>query len=515
MRRRNSRFTISLAFVVLAVLTLSPLAVATGPEGDSYLRVLRRNSWNDGLNAAGMRQDTVSRSRAELGASAGGGDFRNTYEPEKWREAGASAGTVRHLDKFSMNGTFSFRQTEAYGACGSMLMEPGFYPLDVMEFTPGRKTFQHYSFIGGLSVDLGPNWRIGGAMDYSSRNAAKRKDLRYSAYRLDMSVLPAALYHEGDLALGAVLVYGRNTETVSAEQIGSAASNPSAFFDEGAMYGNYEVWTGSGTHLHESGVSGLPFVENTGGLAFQASKGAWYGDISLITGKLRVGEKQTVWYRSPSVALEGRLTYRMPTAGAENCFRLHGSWKKQDVQRTVLVRETVGGVSLVKERGANNVQIRNLAAADFEYERLGRLWDFRAGLSWNMDAVSVAPVYPHLYGRTVQRFALQLLALRRLGRVSVWLAPSALTGSVKETEEVAAGVTVASGAPYRLNKNDYYYICNEFDSAFRTAVQAGCRVELGRGLFAGAEASCTKAFGLEHIAGDMRWSAEIKLGYDF
>ena len=116
----------------------------------------------------------------------------------------------------------------------------GKFPVDVLEFTPGRKSFQTYKMYGGLSVDIAPGWRVGGALDFSSRNAAKRKDLRYTGYALDMEVTPSLMYHSGDFAAGVSAIYARSTETVSAEQVGSAQSAPFAFFNEGLYFGNLQ-----------------------------------------------------------------------------------------------------------------------------------------------------------------------------------------------------------------------------------------------------------------------------------
>ena len=414
-----------------------------------------------------------------------------------------------------MKGEFTYGQTEAFGACGSMLMTPGYYPLDVIEFTPGRKTFQHYSYSGGLSIDIAPAWRIGGRMDFASRNAAKRKDLRYSAYRLDMSVMPAVQYHSEDFSAGAVFIYSRNSETVNAEQIGSAKANPSAFFDEGGMYGNYEVWTGSGTHLSEAGVSGLPFMENLGGVSLQLQKGRLYSDLSYVTGKLVVGEKQTIWYRSPSAKLEGRAAYRFAGAGADRSVRMHASWKSQDVDRSVLGKETTGGITLVKEYGSNRIQRRNVFDLDAAFESLGRNWDFCATAWWNMDDAVMSPMYPYIFGRRVMRYGVRGGVLRRFSGLSLWLAPGVEAGDVKESEALADASVTVSAKPYKLDKNDYYYICNEFASAFRATLLAGCRVELLSGLYAGLRAGLIKASGTEHMGGGMRWNAAIQLGYDF
>ena len=138
-----------------------------GLHAQTYERVFRNNFWNSTDTITGIRQDTVSRSYAEISGSYTGGGFRDSWEAEEGWSAGASTASIRHLERISFAGSFSFTQTEGYGMCGSMFIQPGYYPVDVLEFTPGRKTMQTYGFEGGLSYDVAENWRIGAAMDFA------------------------------------------------------------------------------------------------------------------------------------------------------------------------------------------------------------------------------------------------------------------------------------------------------------------------------------------------------------
>ena len=59
--------------------------------------------------------------------------------------------------------------------CGSMFTEPGYYPVDILEFTPGRKVREDYTFTGGVSAVLGNRWTGGLRVEFEARNYAKRK----------------------------------------------------------------------------------------------------------------------------------------------------------------------------------------------------------------------------------------------------------------------------------------------------------------------------------------------------
>ena len=125
-------------------------------SAQTYEQTMRRHVWSTSENVNGMRHDTVSVSYAELKGSYEGGRFRDTWQPRRTWTAGASTASVRHLDNMTLVGGFSFTQTEGHEQCGSMFIKPGYYPVDVLEFTPGRKTLQTYAFDGGISYDVDP-----------------------------------------------------------------------------------------------------------------------------------------------------------------------------------------------------------------------------------------------------------------------------------------------------------------------------------------------------------------------
>ena len=303
-----------------------------------YDRLERRNLWNAGENVAALRLDSLSYAEAALGARYEAGAFRSVSDASSLWSAGVQARAVSTLGGFSMRGSFGFENTEGYDMCGSMFMQPGFFPVDVMEFTPGRKSFQKYTLSGGIAVPLSDNWTIGADMDFASANAAKRKDLRYTGYRLDFSFAPSLMYSSGPFRAGLSLLYGRNTEKIDAEQIGSAQTAPMAFFNEGLYYGNYQVWTGSGTRLDESGVSGLPLSQNSFGAALQTGlrqgSSELYADVGLSCLTGRAGERQTVWYRYRGPLASARLGLRSGAHTLRSEFR----WKRITNRESVLDR---------------------------------------------------------------------------------------------------------------------------------------------------------------------------------
>ena len=146
------------------------LCIVYGVSAQTYDIIERRNSWNTGKNVTGIRMDSISSSYAELYGKNNHGDFHHSYEAEKSWNAGAIAKSITHLKGYSLTGSFSFDHTSGKDMSGSMFIQPGFYPVDILEFTPGRKDLQRYAFMGGIASDIAPNWRLGGKIDFAASN---------------------------------------------------------------------------------------------------------------------------------------------------------------------------------------------------------------------------------------------------------------------------------------------------------------------------------------------------------
>ncbi|MGN1226359.1 MAG: DUF6850 family outer membrane beta-barrel protein, partial [Candidatus Cryptobacteroides sp.] len=315
MNARHNLFTISL---LLASLCFASRAGAQSP----YERALEQNLWNLGLGVNGIRQrQDVSQAQAQIYAGLEQGGFRAPWEAESLWKAGAKSEAIRHLERFSLSGAFGFEERLGEGMCGPMSIEPGYFPIETWEFNPGQKNLQSYVVDGAISVDVADNLRLGARYLMNSRNYSKRKDLRHTNYRLDMECRAGVAWQSEDGKAGVEIIgiIGKTSESITAEQIGTAAGTYDAFLDKGLMYGAYELWDGSGVHLSESGVSGLPMRENVYGAALEASWGeGLYASLQYRHKDGSAGEKEYVWYRFPGENLDMLLAARF---GA-NTFRL-------------------------------------------------------------------------------------------------------------------------------------------------------------------------------------------------
>lgn len=479
----------------------------------TFESVERRNPWNASRNVAGILKDSLSRSYAEIYADYEGGEFRDTWQaPRQW-SAGAVTRSIRHLEKVSLAGSFSFDQTEGYDMCGSMFIEPGYFPVDVLEFTPGRKTRQTYAFDGGIAYEVNDRWAVGAKMDFASANLAKRKDLRHSNWKLDMTVAPGFTTYIGDVAVGLSALFNKTSETIDAEQIGTAESSYYAFFDKGLMYGVEQVWTGSGVHLNEFGVNGLPVKELSYGGAVQMQHKGFYLDVEYLYTDGAVGEKEYIWFDYAGSGVAFDLRYVLNRPASEHYFSLHGDWRMQDVDENVLEKVSGNGVTIVIDHGANRIYSREMWSMSPEYEYVSGLMELRASVDVDCENGVASQIYPYVNMRSLVNVSSEVSALFHLGRWDIGARLGYAEGNVYESESLVSDKDAALTAPYRLQ--DWYDRHMEYLITPRIGAGMSVRFNFLKGLYVEAAGDWMHGFGIRYLSGTDRFGASLKVGYTF
>lgn len=509
MKPKNSRSMNRIGYIFALCLFVCGLTAG----GQTYERVYRSNLWNESKNINGVRQDTVSRSYAEAYASYEGGGFRDTWQAAEGWSAGAVTASIRHMERMSLAGSFSFDQTEGYDMCGSMFIEPGLYPIDVLEFTPGRKTLQTYAFDGGISYELSPAWSIGAKMDFESANMAKRKDLRHTNWRLDMTVAPGFMYHAGDLALGANYLFRKTSETVEAEQVGTAASSYYAFLDKGMMYGVYSVWNGSGLHLHEAGVMALPVKDFSNGAALQMQYKGLFAEIEYLRTSGVIGEKEYIWFRFPGNEVGARLGYKHIGAKSEHYARLGLGCKGLGLDESILEKVSENGVTTVHDHGSNRILARESWRFAPEYEYITSALELHAEASLDWTESLSSQMYPYAYYQSLMTWKAGADIILHLGRFDLGAAASLAGGSVNEEDLMVSGTSGVQTSPFRLQ--EWYDRQMEYKTASRMNAGLSLRYNFRKGIYMEAEGSWLHGFGLRLMTGADRFGATFKIGYDF
>lgn len=500
---KHSLFINRVAPAVMALCL--PLVVSA----QKYDRLLKRNLWNDGSNIASLRIDTLSFSEASLSVSAESGDFRSSDQSASEFGGAVLARSVSHLKGFSMTGSFGFSDTEALGMCGSMFVEPGYFPVDVSEFTPGRKSLQRYLVSGGIAVPLSSSWLVGASLDFKSTNASKRKDLRYTGYKLDLEFAPSILYMSDKFSAGLSLSAGRNTEIINAEQIGTSDTTPMAFFNEGLWFGNYQAWTGSSVHLKEAGVNGLPVYKNTLGAAAQLSSGGLFAEAGVTFSHGEVGERQNIWYRFGGPEYFLTLDYRT----GRHTIRTSASYESGEVSKSILDKVTSGGVVLVKEYGSNRILESGILNAGISYEWTDGETEVGvcASLSDRRDVGSMR--YPYVFGREIVRGEAGAYAVVPIGKWEIRCDAGFGMGHARNSSWSVSDGGSDVEPPFR--HEELYAVAEEYATVPRMDAAAGVARYFGKGLFAALRGSAVKAFSPVVISGSWRYGVGIEFGLTF
>lgn len=489
------------------------LCIVYGVSAQTYDIIERRNSWNAGENVTGIRMDSISSSYAELYGKNNHGDFYHSYEAEKSWNAGAIAKSITHLKGYSLTGSFSFNHTSGKDMSGSMFIQPGFYPVDILEFTPGRKNLQRYAFMGGIASDIAPNWRLGGKIDFAASNYSKRKDLRHTNYRLDLKVAPSVMYHSGDLAIGFSYMFSKNNESVKAEVIGTTENSYNAFLDKGLMYGAYEAWDGSGIHLSESGINGFPIKELSNGGALQLQWKRFYGDIEYTYSSGSAGERDAIWFKFPTHRIASHLSYHFKQGKKEHFLRLNLQWSHLVNNENVINKETVNGITTTYINGSNRIFERDAFSVHPEYEFISPRTEVRLGTHISTFKRLTTQMYPYVASEKMLCTQTYVSSVFHIGKFDLKAAASFAIGNSTEKSRVITTDTEPGDPPYRLT--DYYNLQNEYATAPQATLRLGLRYHFNHGIYAEVQGSYTRGFNLHYIDGSSRWNETIKLGYTF
>ncbi|MBR1706614.1 MAG: hypothetical protein IJ721_07495 [Bacteroidales bacterium] len=536
MRARYKAFTVSLLLSLTA-------------WGQPYRAAVQESLWAGSRNAAGLRSleyidtplrdytDASSRnwyggsrrySLAELYGSYGDGGFKPLHVGSSVWKAGASACSLTDLPKTTLAGEFRFEQQEGQEMRGSMFIHPGCYPVDVVEFTPGPKTLQTYGLSGRIAHEVSDRWVVGADLGFTSSNYAKRKDIRHTNYALDLGIAPGILYrwHLGDdldLDFGASYRFRKTSESIDAEQVGSAtADSYFAFLDKGMRYGTYQVWDGAGIHLAEAGVGRFPVRETTHGGALQASlSSSLFLEAGYDVSRGEVGEKGYTWFRFPGRQFHTDFAFRTPELDViKVTYRLHFDTDGQTLDETVLDKVTSGGVTTPEIYGSNTVFRRRTASLRHSVEvdgRNGYAWLRQArleyGRSRHREYSTLMYPYTDTLGLDTHRLSLSGRFRHRTSR-EYGLALLGQWSHVHEQGlEALPSDAAPVGEPFRLTAD--WIRKREYMSAGRFGLQASVRFYLPfPGLYTEVSGSWLHGFRLEYLGTD-RWEAGLKLGYAF
>lgn len=485
------------------------LCIAAASAQERYGTVVRRNPWNMGGGVAGLRCDSVSVSYAEAYACKENGGFIPTYGSADSWSFGAGMESLYHLEKVSFCGGFGYDCFYGRDMCGSMFTHPGYYPVDILEFTPGNKMRETYSFRGGVSAELGRGLRLGLSADLSAESYSKRKDLRHKNNALDLTFMPSATYAFRNGAVGVTYIFAKRGENVAADEYGISSLTYDAFFDKGLCYGVRELWTGSGIHLQESGISGFPVREFANGAMLQAQWGAVYADVSYRRGEGRTGEKSTIWHEFSSDAVDAHIAATLRGRWyVRGGFGLFSQTNRENVLKAV----TENGVTTTRKFGSNDIFSRRMLRSMLETEYAADRWWIVAGAEYvRCDRLSTL-MYPEYRRHSMSQVALRADSRVRLGRFELSAGARGRFGGSDSSEGVVADGVESGEYPSCLE--DYLSAETEYFTAAAAGVVAGLRCDIKAGFYVDLQAEYTHAFATRFVGAD-RVRVRLAVGYGF
>ena len=479
-----------------------------------------QNLWEEGRNIAGTAQGagTGQEADAYIGGKFTSGEFRSPSMGKTVWNAVAHAQAVSAYDDLYLTGDFGFDLAYGTQMMGSMFSDPGFYPVDMLEFTPGNKVKQTYSIGGGLAWKNSSAWTPGITVAFQGINYAKRKDLRHTTYRQDFEITPSVHYKADSFEAGISAVLGKNSEFITAEQVGQAkAESYMAFLDKGMRYGTMQVWDGSGTHLNEPGVNRFPVKQYTYGAALQASFGDFlYADAEYLRTSGEVGEKGYTWFRFPGQSVSAKLIAAIHGDDMAHIIKAEYQWNAMENHETVTEKVTEGGVTTPRVYGSNLVYRHKDMSAGLSYQGAHKNgWNVAGGASLEHARDLGTLMYPffdddrslHLRlnagGSVVlDRFLIRanLTFIQKLGEHS----------HVVDFADDNLGLT---STPFRLQ--DWWDREQEAQDATRFILNAAVRYTFNSGIYIEAACNWIHAFKVVLISGNDRQTTGLKLGYNF
>ena len=269
------------------------------------------------------------------------GWFRPSYASTFSWSAGARASGLRHGENTTWTGAVSLEQKTGSGMVSSMFLDPGYFPMDLLEFTPGTKSRETGRLEAGFVSDLGYEWAAGLKASLEAGYVGKRTELRHSAFAMDFRLEPTVTYVMDDnLGFATAYVFRLKTERVRMNpQDGSA----SAFLDKGLRYG-----------APVDGAGAFPVLEMSHGFAGRFYSQELSMGLEWLWKRGQAGTPAFGSFRFPGSAVSLFYEQTVQADAADHIIRL--SYQRDRDQLRENTAE--GGLAAVSDRVGRCVELK-------------------------------------------------------------------------------------------------------------------------------------------------------------
>jgi hypothetical protein len=384
--------------------------------------VRQAEPWLDSRNAAGLtRLPLVKISTAEVFASCGKGDFTDYYQSDDHYEWGAASESYFRLNpRVTLYGQIRYSQFTGRNMVGSAFIDPTYQPFDLSEMadsTRGVKNKETFLLSGGVGVNLGRGFSLGGQIDYRTAHYAKYRDLRHTNKQMALTGntglayrwMPGGGRHEG--VVGASYIYRRSIEGLSFNRYGTSDRQYYTLVNFGSFYGNSELWNTSGSKSYT--IDGKPLFDDGHGGALQAGffrQDRWrlFAEVFYLTHKGYYGKE------SPHTYVFTRHNGRELSAGTvmeyfgrafRHALRLRATQHRLENYEMISYEDTQGSRTTIIYTGKNLTTNRETWTYRLDYTGAFGLrnftpaWQLRAGADYT-DRRRQTTLYPY-YRRQV------------------------------------------------------------------------------------------------------------------
>jgi len=430
-------------------------------------------------------------------ASLWGGIEEGWFRPEhagtfQW-SAGAGAKGVRHGKNTSWTGAISLEQMMGKDMTSSLFLEPGYYPMDIVEFRNGTKSRQTGRLEGGVLREVGYEWAFGIKASFQAANSAKQTELSHSAFGMEARVEPVVTYiMDDDMGLVSSYHVGLRTERIKMDK--SDGDLP-AFLDNGLRYGSYV-----------DGLSLFPVRELSHGFDELYHSPEFSAGFGITWKRGQAGEQDGTRFLFPGSTMKVFFEHTILADRADHVYRIAYRRMRDQLREPVTGEGSSDGFRALSDRTGRNLNLRyGLRFLGGALKNIALELD---GNSWNERSL--------LYSDRTRRYdgTAKFLSSFSFGPVRLDLNVLAAKGWWKDRG--LAGKE--EGSVSQSNRlTDSWLRKTEFVMAPRvgTGGTITCDIPPVPGLYVQLDASWLHALKVYYIGGQNRETATLKVGYRF
>ena len=267
------------------------------------------------------------------------GGYKPTYAAAFQWSAGADANLARHGNTSSWMGALSFKQTTGTQMYSSMLLEPEYYPFDILEFVRGLKSRQDIKLETGFLVDLGYDWAAGLKATVKGARVVKQQAVRHSSMGVDAQLEPTLTFVMDD-DMGLVSSYRVRFRT---ESLKAVEDESGLFLDEGMRYGTYQALGGDGV---------FPVKELSHGFSELFNSPEFSAGVEIIWKRGRAGGKNCNRFSFPGSTISAFFRHTVQADEADHTYG--ASYMRMRDQLRLM---TDSGFSSLSDRNHRNLEL--------------------------------------------------------------------------------------------------------------------------------------------------------------